>query len=358
MNGHEAWLDPATIVVEQGRDAICRVGITNTGEARDQFYVEVLGTAASWLVGEPPTVSLGPGESGSVDLKFRAARNHGAAPVLFAVHVLSKSRGLATSVVQQGTLQVHDSAATIGAPDPGPSWRLAESQEVSRPSPAPSEERRPPAPGKTSRRPHNLGRKTFVATVLALVVVAGVVISNSDSLRQLPRNLLAEGERRAAAENTPGQIAVGSPVQSAVSPTPSATPTLPTQGLGVPSPAPACPAGAGGAAVPASVTDVRAGAHAGYDSLVIQFNTAVPSYQLAPTDASGGWQLQLSGLGGPGSYPHGTDIKPGLPSLKEVKVSADAAGSTTLAIVAASGRCPKVSSLGGPPRLVIDFPTQ
>ncbi|MBO0684768.1 MAG: hypothetical protein J2P45_16570, partial [Candidatus Dormibacteraeota bacterium] len=240
MNAHETWLDPATVVIDTGREAVCRVGITNTGDARDQFYVEVLGTATSWLVREPPTVSLEPGQTGSVDLTFRPARNHAAGSrVPFAVHVLSKTRGLETSVVQQGMLQVKDPAAAITAPGPRPRERVAEHREVPAQPVSDSQEVTPPAPDRTLQRRRLLGRRTVAAVALvALVGVAGGVIASSSSLRQVPLNLLAEGERRAAAENTPGQVAAGSPEQSA-SPIPAATPTLPTQGLTAPSPAPA-----------------------------------------------------------------------------------------------------------------------
>src|SRR5205807_308410 len=79
------------------------------------------------------------------------------------------------------------------------------------------------------------------------------------------------------------------------------------------------------AAAAASITDVRVGAGAGFDRLVIQFDKAIPVYQLqsnsggtsftpgaggppATVAGSFGMQLQINGLTAPDRYAHGTDL--------------------------------------------------
>ena len=116
------------------------------------------------------------------------------------------------------------------------------------------------------------------------------------------------------------------------------------------------------------------GAGAGFDRLVIQFDRAIPLYQLqsnsggttftngaggAPTTVAGsfGMQLQVNGLTGPNSYPHGTDLVRAYPVLKEVRLVGDSQGTASLAIGLSGTVCPRLSTLGGPPRLVIDYPT-
>ena len=123
----------------------------------------------------------------------------------------------------------------------------------------------------------------------------------------------------------------------------------------------------------ASITDVRVGANVGFDRLVIQFDKAIPVYRLqpnaggttftggaggSPTTVAGsfGMELQVSGLTTPDSYPHGTDLGQ-LRVLKEVKLLADSQGTATFAIGLSGTVCPRLSTLGGPPRLVIDYPT-
>lgn len=116
---------------------------------------------------------------------------------------------------------------------------------------------------------------------------------------------------------------------------------------------------------------------AGADRLVIQFDTVVPTYELKPNDrgpgsteflgsASGlpltvagsfGLHLQLRGLVLPNNYPHGTDIHVTSAELKEARVVGDFEAITDIGIGLAVERCPKVTTLTGPPRLVIDFPT-
>jgi hypothetical protein len=424
VRAHRAWLDPPTVAVEPGREADCTVWITNEGTIPDQFGVEVLGAPVSWLAGEPRRVSLGSGATGSITLTFRPPGGGAApGPVPFAVHVVARSTGLETSVVEQGTLEVGRQTAvaaelrprtsrgrlsgrhtvevrnignapstvrlTVSDPegalhlrlDP-PSATLEPGAEASaslrarlvRPSlfgrPAPADfrvtvgaEGSPPVElrGTVVRRPLVGLWGRVAAGFLVLALAGGAALVHYHPFGPGPAPASA---RQAAAQRTPARQPSSAPA-SAPAPVPQVAATA--------TPAPACASSQGGQAAAASITDVRTGAHAGYDSLVIQFDTAIPTYQLVPNAAgvvfagraggppstlagSSGWQLLMIGLKGSDSYPHGTDVG-GLPTLKEAKVLSDSGGSATLAIGLAGNACPRVSTANGPPRLVIDFAT-
>jgi hypothetical protein len=426
VKAHRAWLDPLTVAVEPGGEAACAVWITNQGTIPDQFGVEVLGAPVSWLAGEPRRISLGSGATGSITLTFRPPGGGAApGPVPFAVHVVARSTGLETSVVEQGTLEVGRRAAVaaelrprtsrgrlsgrhtvdvrnvgnapstvrLSGSDPEgalrlrldpPSVTLEPGAEASaslrawrsKPSlfgrPAPADfrvtvgaEGSPPVElrGTMVRRPL-LGLWGWVAAgVLVLALAGGAALVHYHPYGPQPA-----AARQAAAPATPTRQPTSAPASA---PAPAPLPQV----AATATPAPACASSQGGQATPASITDVRAGAHAGYDSLVIQFDTAVPTYQLVPNAdgvvfagraggppstvaGSNGWQLLMIGLKGSDSYPHGTDVVADLRTLKEAKVLSDSGGSATLAIGLAGNACPRVSTANGPPRLVIDFPTQ
>ena len=116
------------------------------------------------------------------------------------------------------------------------------------------------------------------------------------------------------------------------------------------------------------------GAGAGFDRLVIQFDKAIPVYQLqsnsggtsftpgaggppATVAGSFGMQLQINGLTAPDRYAHGTDLTQSFRVLKEVKLLGDSQGTASFAIGLSGIVCPRISTLAGPPRLVIDYPT-
>jgi hypothetical protein len=123
---------------------------------------------------------------------------------------------------------------------------------------------------------------------------------------------------------------------------------------------------------------MRIGTTSAHDTLVIQFDTAVTRYQLSqnPTGvqfAGGGGKggtFALSGTYGlrlnvlnlnwtepPGDqYPHGTDLKVSGPALVEVRQIGDSEGTANIAIGLRSHVCARVSTLSGPPRLVLEFP--
>lgn len=113
------------------------------------------------------------------------------------------------------------------------------------------------------------------------------------------------------------------------------------------------------------------------DTLGIQFDTAVTSYDITvnPTGvqfAGGGGKggtFTLEGTYGlsltinnlnwtvaPGNqYPHGTDLKQSAPTLLEVRQIGDFEGTVNIAVGLSKQACPSVSILTGPPRLVLQF---
>jgi hypothetical protein len=108
MNAHRIRLEPSALAVEPGGEATCTVRIWNTGDVVDAYAVEVLGAAAAWTAVEPATVSLFPAASGVVTLRFRPPRTPEApaGTLPFAVRVQSRDAGMATSVVDEGALDI------------------------------------------------------------------------------------------------------------------------------------------------------------------------------------------------------------------------------------------------------------
>jgi hypothetical protein len=166
-------------------------------------------------------------------------------------------------------------------------------------------------------------------------------------------------------------------------PTPTSTPT-PAQTTPTAEPTPSrtplrgCFPTSDGTNERARITDMRIGTTTGYDTLVIQFDTAVTHYELSQnptgmTFAGGGGKggsFTLAGTFGlrlnisnldwtvpPGNqYPHGTDLRQLAPQLQEVRQIGDFEGVVNLAIGLSRVNCPDISELSGPPRLVLQFP--
>lgn len=171
---------------------------------------------------------------------------------------------------------------------------------------------------------------------------------------------------------TPTSPSAPTPTPTPAQTTPTAAPT-PSQ-----TPVEACSPTSGGTAERARITDMRIGTTSGYDTLVIQFDTAVTHYELSQnptgmTFAGGGGKggsFTLAGTFGlrlsifnldwtvpPGNqYPHGTDVRQSAPELQEVRQIGDFEGVVNLAIGLTRVICPDISMLSGPPRLVLQFP--
>jgi hypothetical protein len=215
------------------------------------------------------------------------------------------------------------------------------------------------------------------AVTVVLMAAVGATVASAVAGHFPPWTVLtrAGGATASTGVSTPNPTArAGSPAAGgapSASTTPARTPAPPTA---TPSTAPVCSSSQGGTAAAASITDVRVGANAGFDRLVIQFDRAIPVYRLepnaggttftggaggAPSKVAGsfGMQLQISGLTAPNSYPHGTDLAQSFRVLKEAKLLGDAQGTASFAIGLSGTVCPRLSTLGGPPRLVIDYPT-
>jgi hypothetical protein len=129
----------------------------------------------------------------------------------------------------------------------------------------------------------------------------------------------------------------------------------------------------GGTSSRATITDVRVGSHPGYDRLVVEFSGGLPTYKLVAQDPStfvgpySGLPISVAGSAGihlfiynmdfPASYQHGTNLKPDYSVLKQVVSMTVFEGQADIAIGLGHAVCPTVSTLSGPSRLVIDFPT-
>jgi hypothetical protein len=173
----------------------------------------------------------------------------------------------------------------------------------------------------------------------------------------------------AGASSTGGQSSTTANTESSSTTSPGASPTV------------ACGPTSGGAQTGpfpqgrATITDVRTGTGDGYDRMVVEFDRVVPAYRIAPNptgthfiaSASGmpitlagsfAMKLDISNLDLPNRYPHGTDQTPSSLVLKEVRVVGDFEGVATFGIGLGANVCPNVSTMIGPPRLVIDFPTR
>ncbi len=129
----------------------------------------------------------------------------------------------------------------------------------------------------------------------------------------------------------------------------------------------------GGTDARATIADVRTGSHPGYDRLVIEYTGGQPAYSITPQDpstfvgpfsglpvkvaGSAGFHLRITGMNIPPSFQHGTDLNPRYSVLRQVVVMAVFEGQADIAIGLSKNVCPEVSTLTGPYRLVIDFPT-
>jgi hypothetical protein len=124
----------------------------------------------------------------------------------------------------------------------------------------------------------------------------------------------------------------------------------------------------------AQITDVRVGAHDGYDRVVFEFGNGIPQFTLDEAtppllkDPSGlqlsveghaFWQLVMQGgtkqsPSGPETYDGKTDFTPGFPQLTELIEGGDFEAVSTWYFGLESDTCVRVTRLADPSRLVID----
>jgi hypothetical protein len=135
-----------------------------------------------------------------------------------------------------------------------------------------------------------------------------------------------------------------------------------------------CADARGGSTGTANLTGVRVAEQSGFDRLVLQFDTRVPSYtvkrQARPTFKSGasGQAVTLSGTAGvlvqvhsasaSGTYTGPTDIShPDYALLVEAKIVEDFEGYLAWSVGLNKPACLRAFTLSDPARLVIDFKT-
>ena len=149
-----------------------------------------------------------------------------------------------------------------------------------------------------------------------------------------------------------------------------------------PTPALTCPDQSGGSdAAQAQVTAIRAAHNPGFDRVVFEFGPSpvgaygLPPWTIAVTNSFigiSGRQVPVDGNAflqvrfrnastvdpnsGTQTFTQ-TDIRPGLPLVREVKLIDDFERVMTWGLGLERLSCPKVSSLTGPVRLVVDLPT-
>src|SRR5207253_1976615 len=125
----------------------------------------------------------------------------------------------------------------------------------------------------------------------------------------------------------------------------------------------------GNPSVSTQVTDIRWARHDGYDRVVVDFSSGIPSYDLTrqPTsnfvldpsgqpvtlDGSAGVKLILRNTDGSQSLTR--DSKPGFPALRELSQLGSFERVLSYGLGLASPTCERVLELSGPSRLVIDF---
>ena len=227
--------------------------------------------------------------------------------------------------------------------------------------------------------PYGFGQtgRAVKARLLLLCAVALIAVAACTPVSVTPP---ATSAARATAAPTPTPtVARPSPTTAPPTPSPSAT-------LG-PSPSPgatpvACPTQSGGStAFQAQITAVRAAHNPGFDRVVFEFGPSsvgtygLPPWTLAvatefvgtsgrqvPVDGNAFLSVRLSNAStvdpttGKQTFTQ-TDLRPGLPLVREVKLIDDFERVMTWGLGLERLACAKVSQLAGPIRLVVDLPT-
>ena len=215
---------------------------------------------------------------------------------------------------------------------------------------------------------------TCIQRLPALALLSALILASSCAPQSVPP--------ASTAPATP----TASPTVARPSPTTTATPSASASPTAAPSATVAlsCPAQNGGSdAAQAQVTAIRAAHNPGFDRVVFEFGPApigvgtygLPPWTIAVTNAfvgTSGRQVPVDGNAflqvrlqnastvdpntGTPTFTQ-TDIRPGLPLVREVKLIDDFERVMTWGLGLERLSCPKVSNLTGPVRLVVDLPT-
>ena len=105
--GATATLRDSVLAVEPGGQAQTEIRVRNDGAVVDQFKLDVVGDASSWVTVEPASLSLFPGAEETARITFKPPRaaTTPAGPMPFGVRVLSKE-DVAGSAVEEGSLNI------------------------------------------------------------------------------------------------------------------------------------------------------------------------------------------------------------------------------------------------------------
>jgi hypothetical protein len=214
----------------------------------------------------------------------------------------------------------------------------------------------------------------FIALVAAIAVVAAAACTPQATPTPPPSASPSPSPAPSVVRPSPTPTVTPSP-----SPTPSATPT------GAPPPPLSCPAQSGGDPnAQAQLIAIRAAHQPGFDRVVFEFGPSsapvgafgLPLYEISavseftgggsgrpvPVDGNAFLQVRFRNAStvdpttGKQTFTQ-TDIRPGLPLVREVKLIDDFERVMTWGLGLEHLACAKVSQLSGPVRLVVDLPT-
>lgn len=181
--------------------------------------------------------------------------------------------------------------------------------------------------------------------------------------------------------STPESAAASLP--ASMQPTPDATPPASEGASAQPSAEPTSdlgpfvcsfPVQGSGTVDRAQLTDVRVGEHDGYDRIVFEFDTGIPTYAISeatppfmadpsglPLEVQGSyfWQIVLTGgtkmtPDGTSTYTGTTDFTPGFAKLVELVEGGDFEAVSTWYAGMSATSCIRVLTLADPARLVVD----